>query len=210
VFEPGVVLWQDLLVDALTAVGEYERAEAVLVPFEARAADRQRHSTMAAAARTRGTLAAARGDTHAAMAAFQAGLDHATQVEMPFGRAVLEFAYGAFLRRAGKRNAAAAQLQAAQKVFVQLGARPYLTRCERELAACGRNRVGTVGSASAKASLTPQEGAVARLVIQGLTNRQVARELVVSEKTIEYHLSHVYAKFHVSSRVQLAACLSQD
>ncbi|MGW0199471.1 response regulator transcription factor, partial [Nonomuraea sp. NPDC003201] len=55
--------------------------------------------------------------------------------------------------------------------------------------------------------LTPQEQAVARLVATGMTNRQVARELVLSVKTIEYHLGNAYAKLGVSSRVALTTKL---
>jgi ATP/maltotriose-dependent transcriptional regulator MalT len=208
VYEPGILAWQDLLVDALTALGEHEQAQAILVPFEARAADRQRHSTMAAAARARGNLLAAQAQSSAAAAAFQAGLDHAAQVDRPFDRALLELAYGAFLRRTGKRVAAATQLAAAWAVFERLGARPYLERCERELAACGRTR--TRRPATDQVPLTPQELAVGRLVVQGLTNRQIARELVVSVKTVEYHLGHVYAKLQVTSRVQLVHRLARD
>ena len=56
--------------------------------------------------------------------------------------------------------------------------------------------------------LTPQELAVARLVSTGLTNREAATELVVSPKTVEYHLGHVYAKLRVRSRTELAARLA--
>ena len=79
-------------------------------------------------------------------------------------------------------------------------------RCERELAACGlrpvkRSQTGT------GAELTPQERMVARLVAEGRTNRQVAEELYVSVKTVEHHLSRIYAKLGVRSRVQMAAAL---
>lgn len=52
--------------------------------------------------------------------------------------------------------------------------------------------------------LTPAERSVAYLVAQGKTNRQVATELVVSAKTIEHHLGHIYGKLGVRSRTQLA------
>jgi DNA-binding NarL/FixJ family response regulator len=55
--------------------------------------------------------------------------------------------------------------------------------------------------------LTPQEHAVARLVINGLTNRQVAKELVLSIKTIEYHLGNVYTKLGVTCRTALVSKL---
>ncbi|WP_045877092.1 LuxR family transcriptional regulator [Pseudofrankia sp. DC12] len=204
--EPALICWKDLLVDALVAVGDLDRAELVLGDFEAEAADRRRHSAMAAAARARGNLAAARGDTVAAAGAFTVGLDHAAQVDMPFERAVLRLAYGAYLRRAGKRGAAGTQLEAAQAIFERLGARPHLERCEQELAACGRSPARR--KAADPSRLTPQEQAVARLVARGLTNRQAARELVLSVKTVEYHLGHVYTKLQVTSRDQIASRLT--
>jgi DNA-binding NarL/FixJ family response regulator len=56
--------------------------------------------------------------------------------------------------------------------------------------------------------LTPQEQAVAHLVVKGLRNREVAAELVVSIKTVEYHLGNIYRKLQVSSRTQLVARLA--
>ncbi len=205
--EPGVVCWQDLLVDALVAVGDVERADLVLGPFEALAGRRQRHSAIAAAARARGNLEAALGNHVRADQAFQTGLAHAAQVDLPLDHARLQLAYGAFLRRAGKRIPAAAQLRAARGTLAGLDARPDLARCERELAACGL-RPGRRKERDT-ARLTPQELAVARLVAAGLSNRQAARELVVSVKTVEYHLGNVYAKLQVTSRGQLTKRLAK-
>jgi DNA-binding NarL/FixJ family response regulator len=56
--------------------------------------------------------------------------------------------------------------------------------------------------------LTPQELAVARLVATGMANREVAGELIVSPKTVEYHLGHVFAKLEIRSRTQLAIRLA--
>ena len=208
VLEPGVLDWQDLLVDALAAVGELDEAEKVLAAYEALAASRGRHSVLANVGRARGNLCLARRDGAAAEAAFRSGLEHAAQVSVPFDRARLELAYGAFLRRAGKRAAAAQHLQAAQAALRRLGARPYLDRCGSELAACGRTPSTT--PQPRVSGLTPQEHAVARLASQGLTNGQIARRLVLSVKTIEYHLSHAYAKLNITSRVALAVALSGD
>jgi DNA-binding NarL/FixJ family response regulator len=127
---------------------------------------------------------------------------------MPFQRALLELAYGQILRRAGQRRAAAHQLQAARDRFAGLKARPYLERCDQELAACGL--------APAKRSdfdpsrLTAQESAVARLVALGMGNRQVASELFVSIKTVQFHLTHIYAKLDISTRAELAAQFLDD
>jgi len=205
--EPAVFPWHDLLVDALVAVGEHDQAAAVLGPFEAMAATRGRCSAMAAAARARANLEAARGHHARADQAFQTGLAHAAQVDLPFDRALLQLAYGGFLRRAGKRTLAAAQLHAARATLTRLDAQPDLERCERELAACGlRPRRRTERDT---ARLTPQELAVARLATAGLSNRQAARELVISVKTVEYHLGNVYAKLQISSRGQLTKRLAK-
>jgi DNA-binding NarL/FixJ family response regulator len=122
---------------------------------------------------------------------------------MPYERALIEFAHGQFLRRNGSRRAASEQLTRARETFAELRARPALERCERELVACGLkpNRRGS----DQPPELTPQEQAVARLVATGRTNREVAAELLLSVKTVEVHLTRIYAKLGISSRSQLAA-----
>jgi ATP/maltotriose-dependent transcriptional regulator MalT len=203
--EPAVVCWPDLLADALVEMGEFEQACDVLHPFETRAAERGCHSAMAAAARARGNLEATQGNKEDAEAAFQAGLNHAAQVPMPFERARLQFAYGAFLRRSGRRSQAAEQLRAAHTTLTSLNAGPDLGRTEQELAACG---VAFTRPTTRQFDLTVQELAVARLVAAGMTNRQAARELAISVKTVEYHLGRIYSKLNVASRVELANRLS--
>ncbi|WP_372343989.1 LuxR C-terminal-related transcriptional regulator [Streptomyces sp. KL116D] len=206
--EPGLTPWRDVLADAWSALGESERAAEALAPYEVLAVQRGHHGALLRAARARGTLEAARGDTAAADRAHRAALKHAPYVEAPFDRALAHLAYGAFLRRTGKRTRAAEQLTRARELLDRLGAGPDLARCARELAACGLDPAGprerTGGGA---ALLTPQELAVARQVTSGLTNRQVARELVISVKTVEYHLGRIYAKLGVDSRTRLAARL---
>jgi DNA-binding NarL/FixJ family response regulator len=206
--EPGWRPWPVLSVEAQVALGRDDEAERILVPFEELAAARGRRSALATAARARGALEAARGHPEHAEAAFQAGLAQVSDLPMPFDRALLEAAYGRFLRRMGRRSAALTHLLAARARFADLGARPYLERCDHELAACGRTAAKrTVGP---RATLTPQELAVARLVADGQTNRQAAAELVVSVKTIEYHLGNAYAKLGVTSRTQLALAVNKD
>jgi DNA-binding CsgD family transcriptional regulator len=206
--EPGWRPWPVLSVEAQVALGRDDEAERILVPFEELAAARARRSALAAAARARGALEAVRGHPEHAEAAFQAALTYASDLPMPFDRALLEAAYGRFLRRTGRRSAALAYLEAARTRFADLGAGPYLERCDRELAVCGRTPAKrTVGP---RATLTPQELAVTRLVAGGQTNRQAAAELVVSVKTIEYHLGNAYAKLGVTSRTQLAVAVNKD
>lgn len=148
-----------------------------------------------------GLLAAARRRVGEAETDFLIALESAEG--SPFEQGLVGAAYGALLRRLGRRREAATRLRAAREVFSALQAAPYMERCERELAACGltpakRHRRD-------RTHLTPQELVVARLVAAGMTNRQVAEELVVSPKTVEYHLANVYAKVGVVNRTQLAA-----
>ncbi|MET7696181.1 AAA family ATPase [Streptomyces sp. NPDC005485] len=197
VAETVVAPWRDLLADALTSLGEHRQAERILDGLDAPAAHRGRHSHLAAAARARGTLLAARRSPAAAEWSFRKALGHAEQVPDPFNRARVALAYGAFLRRTGKRTAAAEQLSRALDTFTALGAAPSAAHCERELTACGHH------SPAPDSPLTPQELAIARLATSGLTNRQIARRLVLSIKTVEFHLSHAYTKLGITSRMGL-------
>ena len=185
---------------ALVGLGRCDQAEALLAPLEAIAAAQGRRSSLLAAGRARGTLEAARGHPGRADAAFQAGLECASALTMPFERGMLEAAYGRFLRRIGRRAGRAA-LEAAQARFAHLDSASVpgpLPPGPGRLRPCARAAAGW------RATLTRQELAVARLVAAGGTNREAAAKLVVSVKTIEYHLGNVYAKLGVTSRTQLA------
>ncbi len=78
-----------------------------------------------------------------------------------------------------------------------------MKRAEAELAATGERSRRRV--ASTRDELTPQELTVARLVAQGLANKEVAAQLFLSTNTIETHLRHVFQKLGVRSRTELAA-----
>jgi DNA-binding CsgD family transcriptional regulator len=204
--EPGVMPWRDLYAEALLRLGRIEETEEVLVKLEGLAKERELASGMAAAARVRGDVEASRGEWELARAAFQGGLEQANEVGMPFLRARLALDYGAFLRRTGQRRQAVAILEEAAELFGSLRSEPFLQRCERELEGSGRQRAPR---GTSHLTLTPQELTVARLIARGLTNRAAASELVLSVKTIEYHLSNLYAKLGVGSRTQLIARLAE-
>ncbi|MFC6403955.1 ATP-binding protein [Planobispora longispora] len=204
--EPGVVPWHDLLIDALIALGRAEHARSVLDHCRKLAVARERRSVLAALARSRGNLHAHLHEPELAERAYLEALDHASRGGSPFVQARLRLHFGAFLRRTGRRSAATEQLRAAREILLRLGASPYVARCDQELAACGHPAGDRPGGDPF--GLTPQEDAVTRLVIRGLTNRQVAGELVLSVKTVEYHLGNVYAKLGVTSRTALAAKLT--
>jgi DNA-binding CsgD family transcriptional regulator len=206
--EPGFWPWQDLYGEALVGLGRAADADAFLRPHEALAAERERPSAIAKLARVRGRVEAAAGRRAQASAAFATALEHIERLDMPYEQALIRFAHGQYLRRNGQRRAAAKELTVAREAFEGLGARPALERCDRELVACGLTPVKR--SAAERPDLTPQEEAVARLVATGRTNREVAAELLLSVKTVEVHLTRIYAKLGISSRTQLAARAAEN
>ena len=109
--------------------------------------------------------------------------------------------------------AARAWARAAQSVFESCGAGPYARKAaslRRRIAARGsRDQPGTGSGAghTALSALTRRERQVAWLVSQGLTNRRIAQRLHVTDKTIEMHLSNIFAKLGVSSRTETAAAV---
>jgi DNA-binding CsgD family transcriptional regulator len=103
----------------------------------------------------------------------------------------------------GNGRAAASRLRAAREQLSALDARPDLERCDRELAACGLTPAKR--SEIDPTRLTAQESAVAGLVATGMSNREVATELFVSIKTVQFHLTRIYAKLGIHSRAELAA-----
>lgn len=201
--EPGCWPWPDLYADALISVGRKAEVDAFLTPHEELAATRNRSSMIARLARVRGRFEAASGRMDSAKNAFERALAEIEQVPMPFQRALIELSFGQALRRGGRRRGAAVHLRAARDRFAELGAAPYLDRCERELRGCGLVR-GRRGDAD-PVRLTAQERAVAQLVAAGMSNKQVAAELFVSVKTVQFHVTNIYAKLGIGSRGELAA-----
>ncbi len=199
--EPGVTRFVPDLVEALVACERLDEAEDHLGWFEANALRLERASGQAAAARCRGFLAAGRGDLPGALAAFEHALRQHDRAPIPFDRARTLLALGVARRRANDRREARATLQEARTAFSSLGAVAWERRAAEELA-----RIG--GRAPASGELTPVERRVVELVAAGNTNREVAAALFLSTRTVEGHLSRVYGKLGVHSRVELARKLA--
>jgi DNA-binding CsgD family transcriptional regulator len=124
---------------------------------------------------------------------------------MPFEHALLSLHDGRRLRAVENRPAAVAQFERAHHTFSDLGADPYVQACATELKTLQVTAASQ--SPSALLGLSRAELAVARLVSTGLTNREVATQLFVSVKTVEYHLRNSYIKLDITSRRELAALL---
>nr|WP_281426251.1 LuxR family transcriptional regulator [Miltoncostaea oceani] len=118
-------------------------------------------------------------------------------------RARTELALGEALRRAGRRSDARVHLRSALGAFETLGAAVWAARAQDELRATGESlRTRDPGAAAA---LTPQERRIARFVSEGASNKEVASQLFLSPKTVEYHLGKVFQKLGVGSRSDLVA-----
>jgi DNA-binding CsgD family transcriptional regulator len=206
--EPGVLSWRELRAEAHVRLGQLDEAERQLEAIAERAVARQHHSTLAGWERVSALLAAARDEVGAAVEAYERAYAHAGQVEMPFTLALIQLQHGAYLRRAGQRRLAAERLRTSEATMRRLQAAPFVAEAEAELAACGlqpRRRRDF-----APPTLTAQELAVSRLIVEGLTNRGIAQRLIVSTKTVEFRLGNVFAKAGVSSRVQLVHWMSKN
>ena len=119
----------------------------------------------------------------------------------PFERARTELLYGEWLRRRRRRSDARAHLREAAELLRSLAAQPWAERAESELRATGET--ARRREAATLDQLTPQELQIAGLVAQGLTNREIASQLFLSPRTIEYHLRKVFTKLGLASRAEL-------
>lgn len=184
--------WADLYAEALAATGRAAEADVFLRPHEQQVADGP-VSAVARLARARGRVDAALGRVEPAEVAFRRGL--AALDDMPFEQGLLELAYGEVLVALGRSAEAAPLLDAAHGRFAALGAVPYARRARRA--------TGDGVGERYRAGLTAQEAVVARLVADGRSNKEVAAELFLSVKTVEFHLGNVYRKLGVRSRRDL-------
>jgi DNA-binding CsgD family transcriptional regulator len=113
---------------------------------------------------------------------------------------------GAALRRANKRKEAREPLREALDIAHRCGAIPLEKRARTELAASGARPRKSV--LSGVESLTPSELRVARMAADGMTSREIAQALTVTEKTVETHLRHVFQKLDVGRRTELPGALT--
>jgi DNA-binding CsgD family transcriptional regulator len=125
--------------------------------------------------------------------------DAVATVDDPFRRARLLVAYGIRLRREGRRVECREPLQEAARRFDALGASPWAEQARRELRASGE-RVRRRGDASIVDDLTAQELEVATMIAGGDSYQQAAAKLVVSPRTVDYHLQKVYRKLGCTRR----------
>ena len=152
----------------------------------------------ALAARATALLA---GTSDEANAQYQEALRWHAETGSAFDHARTELLYGEFLRRERQRVQARTHLRSALDTFSRLGTPIWAERAQLELRATGetvRKRAVNVVDA-----LTPQELQIAQAVGAGATNREVAAQLFISPRTVDYHLRKVFHKLGITSRREL-------
>jgi DNA-binding CsgD family transcriptional regulator len=203
--EPGMLRFLPDEIEALVALGEQDRADALLVEYEADALRLERPWAQLAAARCRALHAAAGGDLAGAVDTLRLALDRHADAVQPFDRARAALVLGSIQRRTRRRKDARESLQAAQQILDTLGAGIWSAKAQRLT-----GRPSGRATDGGEKDLTPAERRVARVVAGGATNREAAARLFVTVRTVELHLTNVYRKLGIRSRTELAARMAAD
>jgi DNA-binding CsgD family transcriptional regulator len=193
---PDARPWTADYAEALLELGQVEDAVRVIDRWEADATRLGRDRVLAHVTRCRGLVAAARGAIDEATSLLELAVARHHEVGDVFGRARALFAQGIILRRGRQKRAAREAIGAALADFEDLGAATWVERARDEL--------GRIGGRTSVEGLTAAERRVAALVAAGRTNREVADQLFLGERTVAGHLTRVYAKLGVRSRTELA------
>jgi DNA-binding CsgD family transcriptional regulator len=159
---------------------------------------------LAIAARCRAVLLAADGDVKKGVEACENSLEHHAFLSMPFELARTLLVYGMLQWRSKLKRPARATLERASVIFGELGARVWVERARAELGRIGGRQP------TASGALTATEQRVAELAAAGRTNRQIAAELYLSERTVEANLTKVYRKLGMRSRAELAGSWTRE
>ena len=193
----------EVLVRAAIAAGERPRAEAALAELDAIARRVATRPLLAMASAARAAHAAVTGGTSEARAGFEDAIDLYSRAGMAFDAAAARVELAELLaldRPEAARGEAASALAALNAMGAIHLARRAATLEDR----IARGLHGGTPENAADA-LTPRQTEVLRHVAAGLTNREIAGELALSEKTVDRHLSNAFDRLGVSSRAAATA-----
>lgn len=183
------------------AAGERSRAARLTASLADLGRRHDRPWALATSGRCQALLDAASGDLARAQATAERALvDHA-RLPMPIERARTLLVLGRIQRRRGERRAARGSLTRALAIFDEVGAQPFAEQARTELRRIGVRR--------APAELTENEALVARLAVEGLTNREIAAQVFISRRTVEANLARAYRKLGIRTRAELGATMAE-
>jgi DNA-binding NarL/FixJ family response regulator len=183
-------------VEVMLAAGHVEEARAACADLEELAAQDDGGALSALAAHARATVDLDRGDARAALAAARRAADAWRELAAPYDLARARVLLALACRELGDQDAAALELEAARAAFEELGAQPDAARAAKLAAGDG---------GAARHGLSAREVEVLRRLAAGETNKAIAAELVLSVRTVDRHVSNIFAKLGVSSRAAATA-----
>jgi LuxR family transcriptional regulator, maltose regulon positive regulatory protein len=197
----------ELAIRALARLGESERATEPLSELREIAARARTRPILAAVCSSEGTLAVARGDHETARRSFEDALDLLAACDAPFesGRVRLDLAVT--LSALGRRDRARREIKAAIADFRAMGADWERARAETMLVKLRKTNVTLPAQLTGTplGGLSPRELEVLGLVAEGLTNRDIAERLVLSEHTVNRHVANILRKLGLTSRAAAAS-----
>lgn len=183
-------------VDIMLAAEDTAAAAAGVDELETIAADFDSLYLDAMAAYGRGAVALSRGDAAGACVALRRAWRSWQELDAPYDAARARLLMARACHELDDHDTAEMELDAARRVFAELGASPALLDADR---------LAQPSLDAAPGGLTPREVEVLRLVATGATNRDIAVELIISEKTVARHLSNMFTKLGVGSRAAATA-----
>jgi ATP/maltotriose-dependent transcriptional regulator MalT len=180
----------------MLAMGEAEEARSACRELEEVLTQYKSGMLRAMLAHAEGAVALTQGDTRAALPVLRHAWQVWQELEVPYEVARVRVLLGQACRAVGDDDTATLELVAARGVFEQLGATPDLAKVD--------SLARDAPSVDAH-GLTPRELQVLRLVAAGETNKAIAAELVLSDRTVDRHVSNIFTKLGVSSRAAATA-----
>ena len=203
-FDPWSALWAlPELVEAAARLGDDELARSALDRLAVMTQPSGNDPALGIEARCRALLS----DGGDADDLYREAIDRLGLTRLRPELARAQLLYGEWLRREGRRVEAREQLRTAHDMLAAIGMGAFAERARRELIATGE-KVRKRG-VETRDQLTPQEEQIARLARDGRTNPEIAAQLFLSARTVEWHLGKVFGKLGVSSRRELTAALGQ-
>jgi DNA-binding CsgD family transcriptional regulator len=202
--ELAVSMWSlPELVEAAARCGRTDLAASALDELSGRTRAAGTEWALGIEARSRALL----DDGARAEDLYSEAIDRLAQCRVGLDLARARLVYGEWLRRENRRTDARAQLRTAHDMYTTMGAGAFARRAVQELLATGETvRKRTVDTRN---DLTPQEAQIARLAGDRHTNREIAAQLFISDRTVEWHLRKVFTKLDISSRRQLRGALAK-
>ena len=191
-------------IEILLAHGDIEAARKGCDELQGIAAKYDTEVLGAMAAHARGALLFAEGDAQSAQGPLRLAFQVWQQVGAPYIAARIRTELARACRALGDEDGARLELDAARETFERLGAAADLAAIDK-IAPRATATAAPKGKRASAHGLTVRELEVLRLVAAGKTNKVIAKELFLSEKTIDRHISNIFAKVHVGSRAAATA-----